>query len=93
MQGRCNGISNCAESTSLVASVGLSSRHDSTSKLLETAVKMIKNGVGPDVITFVDSTKQEIDEQVLVAIQNEHGRTVSYATLRDHGGAAGRCPD
>ena len=53
-------------------------RHDSTSKLLETAVKMIKNGVTPDVITFVDSTNQEIDEQVLVAIQNEHDTDQQY---------------
>jgi len=41
-------------------------------------VKMIKNGVTPDVITFVDSTNQEIDEQVLVAIQNEHDTDQAY---------------
>jgi len=66
------------KSASVVASDGLSSRHDSTSKLLETAVKMIKNGVTPDVITFVDSTNQEINEQVLVAIQNEHDTDQAY---------------
>jgi hypothetical protein len=65
-------------SSSLAASDSLSSRHDSTSKLLETAVKMIKNGVTPDVITFVDSTNQEINEQVLVAIQNEHDTDQAY---------------
>jgi len=48
------------------------SRRDSTSKLLETAVTMIKNGVTPDVITFVDATSSEIEDEVLVAIQNEH---------------------
>jgi len=60
------------------ASDGQTRRHDSTSKLLETAVKMIKNGVTPDVITFVDSTNQEINEQVLVAIQNEHDTDQAY---------------
>jgi hypothetical protein len=65
-------------SNQLGASDGKSSRHDSTSKLLETAVKMIKNGVTPDVITFVDSTNQEINEQVLVAIQNEHDTDQAY---------------
>ena len=39
------------------------SRQDSTSKLLETAVNMIKNGVTPDVIEFVDSTNAEINDQ------------------------------
>jgi hypothetical protein len=65
-------------SSQLGASDGQTSRHDSTSKLLETAVKMIKNGVTPDVITFVDSTNQEINEQVLVAIQNEHDTDQAY---------------
>jgi hypothetical protein len=65
-------------SSQLSASDGKTNRHDSTSKLLETAVKMIKNGVTPDVITFVDSTNQEINEQVLVAIQNEHDTDQAY---------------
>jgi len=65
-------------SVQLSASNGKTNRHDSTSKLLETAVKMIKNGVTPDVITFVDSTNQESNEQVLVAIQNEHDTDQAY---------------
>jgi len=65
-------------SAQLSASDGKTNRQDSTAKLLETAVKMIKNGVTPDVITFVDSTNQEINEQVLVAIQNEHNTDQAY---------------
>jgi len=49
-----------------------SNRQASTSKLLDTAVNMIKNGVTPDVITFVDATNQDINEEVLIAIQSEH---------------------
>jgi len=55
-----------------------SSRQDSTKKLLDTAVNMIKNGVTPDVITFVDATTQDINEQVLVAIQSEHDIDQAY---------------
>jgi hypothetical protein len=55
-----------------------SSRQDSTSKLLDTAVNMIKNGVTPDVITFVDATNQDINEEVLVAIQSEHDIDQAY---------------
>jgi len=65
-------------STLFGASDGVSSRKDSTSTLLETTVNMIKNGVTPDVITFVDSTNQEIEQQVLVAIQNEHDVDQAY---------------
>jgi len=55
-----------------------SSRQDSTSKLLDTAVNMIKNGVTPDVITFVDATNQDIKDEVLVAIQSEHDIDQAY---------------
>jgi len=66
-------------SNKLSASSGAkSSRQDSTSKLLDTAVKMIKNGVTPDVITFVDATNQDINEEVLVAIQSEHDIDQAY---------------
>jgi hypothetical protein len=58
--------------------VAESSRQDSTSKLLDTAVNMIKNGVTPDVITFVDATNQDINEEVLVAIQSEHDIDQAY---------------
>merc|ERR1719409_2484364 len=54
------------------------SRQDSTKKLLDTAVNMIKNGVTPDVITFVDATNQDINEEVLVAIQSEHDIDQAY---------------
>ena len=53
-------------------------RQDSTSKLLDTAVNMIKNGVTPDVITFVDATTQDINEEVLIAIQSEHDIDQAY---------------
>merc|ERR1719199_208256 len=39
---------------------------------------MIKNGVTPDVITFVDATNQDINEEVLVAIQSEHDIDQAY---------------
>jgi len=58
--------------------VAESSRQESTSKLLDTAVNMIKNGVTPDVITFVDATNQDINEEVLVAIQSEHDIDQAY---------------
>jgi len=68
-----------SSATKLSASVdSTSSRHDSTSKLLDTAVNMIKNGVTPDVITFVDATNQDINEEVLVAIQSEHDIDQAY---------------
>ena len=54
------------------------SRQDSTSKLLDTAVNMIKNGVTPDVITFVDATAQDINEDVFIAIQSEHDIDQAY---------------
>merc|ERR1719199_947746 len=39
---------------------------------------MIKNGVTPDVITFVDATNQDINEEVLVAIQSKHDIDQAY---------------
>jgi len=50
---------------------------DSTAKLLDSAVAMIKNGVTPDVITFVDSTNEAIDggeESALQTIRDAHQR-------------------
>jgi hypothetical protein len=68
-----------SSSTKLSASAdSTSNRQESTSKLLDTAVTMIKNGVTPDVITFVDATNQDINEEVLVAIQNEHDIDQAY---------------
>ena len=55
-----------------------SNRADSISRLLDTAVTMIKNGVTPDVITFVDATTQDINEEVLIAIQSEHDIDQAY---------------
>jgi Notch-like protein len=69
-QVRANKLSASSESKS--------NRQDSTSKLLDTAVTMIKNGVTPDVITFVDATNQDINEEVLVAIQSEHDIDQAY---------------
>jgi len=54
------------------ASASKQARADNTERLLETATKMIKNGVTPDVVSFVDSTIAEINEEVLPAIQREH---------------------
>ena len=41
---------------------------------------MIKNGVTPDVITFVDATNQDINEEVLVAIQSERDISISQTS-------------
>jgi hypothetical protein len=65
-------------SNSKLSADASSGRQDSSSKLLATAVNMIKNGVTPDVITFVDATTQDINEEVLVAIQNEHDIDQAY---------------
>lgn len=54
------------------------SRQDSASKLLDTAVHMVKNGVTPDVITFVAATNSDIDESVLKAIKEEHQLDQNY---------------
>jgi len=52
-------------------------RQDSTSKLLDTAVNMIKNGVTPDVVEFVDATNLNI-EDALGAIQHAHTNQQNY---------------
>jgi len=50
----------------------------STSRLLDTAVKMIKSGVTPDVVSFVDSTNTEINENVLTAILSAHSTAQNW---------------
>lgn len=47
-------------------------RGDTTAKLMETATKMLKSGVTPDVITFIETTITDIETEVLTAIQTEH---------------------
>jgi hypothetical protein len=49
-------------------------RKDATAKLMETAVKMMKNGATPDVVTFIETTITEVNENVLSAIVEEHHR-------------------
>ena len=39
---------------------------------------MIKNGVTPDVITLVDATTQDINEEVSIVIQSEHDIDQAY---------------
>merc|ERR1719386_159602 len=48
------------------------SRKEGTARLMETATRMMKNGATPDVIVFIEATISEINDDVLVAIQNEH---------------------
>jgi len=61
-----------------VASASKQARADNTARLLETATKMIKNGVTPDVVTFVDSTVAEINDEVLPAIEREHSNDQQF---------------
>jgi hypothetical protein len=49
-------------------------RKDATAKLMETATKMLKNGATPDVITFIETTITEVNQNVLGAIVSEHHR-------------------
>lgn len=49
-------------------------RQDSTAKLMETATKMMKNGATPDVITFIEETITEVQQNVLSSIVDEHHR-------------------
>jgi len=70
-----SATSKLSTSTDLTSTEG---RQHSTSKLLETAVKLVKNGATPAVIEFVDATNAEIDDDVLVSIQNEHDRDQQY---------------
>jgi len=51
-----------------------SSRKEGTARLMETATRMMKNGATPDVIVFIEATISEINDDVLVAIQDEHDR-------------------
>jgi len=48
------------------------SRKDATTKLMETATKMMKNGATPDVITFIETTITSVNTQVLGVIVDEH---------------------
>lgn len=50
------------------------SRQDATTKLMETATKMMKNGATPDVITFIETTITEVNQNVLGQIVDEHRR-------------------
>jgi len=49
-------------------------RNDATAKLMETATKMMKSGATPDVITFIETTITEVNQNVLGAIVDEHQR-------------------
>jgi hypothetical protein len=51
-----------------------SSRKDNTAKLMETATAMLKNGVTPDVVQFIETTITEVNSEVLGAIVDEHHR-------------------
>jgi len=53
-------------------------RKDSTAKLMETASKMIKNGVTPDVVNFIEETIAEINTNVLGVITQEYERDQTY---------------
>jgi len=49
-------------------------RKDSTAKLMEVATNMLKNGATPDVITFIETTITEVNQNVLGTIVHEHHR-------------------
>jgi len=49
-------------------------RQASTAKLMESATKMMKNGVTPDVVTFIETTITEVNSNVLSQIVDEHHR-------------------
>jgi len=49
-------------------------RKDATAKLMETATNMLKNGATPDVITFIETTITEVNQNVLGSIVQEHHR-------------------
>jgi len=53
---------------------GSTPRKDAASQLMETATKMMKNGVTPDVVTFIETTITEVNQNVLGAIVDEHNR-------------------
>jgi len=50
----------------------------SSSKLLDTAVQLIKNGATPDVQTFISATTNEIETDIMVRIQEEHDADQIY---------------
>jgi len=58
----------------LSASAAKDSRKEATAQLMETATKMMKNGVTPDVVTFIETTITELNQNVLGAIVDEHNR-------------------
>jgi len=64
----------------LGASTGSSKEHrkDSTTKLMETATKMMKNGVTPDVLEFISSTITELNTNVLGEITREYVEDQRY---------------
>jgi hypothetical protein len=49
-------------------------RKDATTKLMETATNMMKNGVTPDVVVFIEDTIAEVTQKVLGSIVREHHR-------------------
>jgi len=49
-------------------------RKDAMATLMETATKMMKNGATPDVITFIETTITEVNQNVLSVIVDEHHR-------------------
>merc|ERR1719329_1879402 len=49
-------------------------RNDANAKLMETATKMMKNGATPDVITFIETTITEVNQNILGVIVDEHDR-------------------
>jgi len=51
---------------------------DSTAHLLDVAVKMVKNGVTPDVLEFVDRTTSNINDDLYPVIQEEHDTDQAY---------------
>ena len=49
--------------------------------LLEIAVNMVKKGVTPDVITFVDASNTDINEVVSQEIISEHNTDQNYINM------------
>lgn len=54
------------------------SRRDSTTRLMETATKMMKNGVTPDVMEFIETTITEVNVNVLGEITREYNTDQDY---------------
>jgi len=53
----------------------------SSSKLLDSAVQMVKNGATPDVQEFIGATTSEIENDIMVQIQAEHDADQTYVDL------------